>query len=73
MAEEIFDIVDENGKPIGKTVTRAKALLWRNGKALPLQTGKFESHSGKKENRYHCGVKNSRTVVVKKKIITTAE
>jgi len=25
MTEEIFDIVDENGKPIGKTVTRAKA------------------------------------------------
>ena len=25
MAEEIFDIVDETGKPIGKTVTRAKA------------------------------------------------
>lgn len=25
MAEEIFDVVDENGKPIGKTVTRAQA------------------------------------------------
>ncbi|MBO4679703.1 MAG: NUDIX hydrolase, partial [Lachnospiraceae bacterium] len=25
MAEEIFDIVDENGNPIGETVSRAKA------------------------------------------------
>lgn len=25
MAEEIFDIVDENGHPTGETVTRSKA------------------------------------------------
>jgi hypothetical protein len=25
MAEEIFDIVDENGQPTGETVTRSKA------------------------------------------------
>ena len=25
MAEEIFDIVDENGNPTGETVSRAKA------------------------------------------------
>lgn len=25
MAEEIFDIIDENGKPTGETVTRSQA------------------------------------------------